>query len=85
MDMWIEILKYSKEIIQWFVSKDQKDKESLSKLFSDISIVIIEVADSLEKDAYPYYSCATMQTLSNYLYDKSIGGNTTSNQSSVLG
>lgn len=71
--MWIEIIKYSKEIVSWFISENRKDKESLSKLFSDISIVIIDVADNLEKDAYPYYSCSVMETLSKSLYEKSIG------------
>lgn len=71
--MWIEILKYSKEIIQWFISKDQKDREDLSKLFSDISILIIDVAENLEKDTYPYYSCSVMENLSKSLFEKSIG------------
>jgi hypothetical protein len=71
--MWIEIIKYSKEIVGWFISENRKDKESLSKLFSDISSVIIDVADNLEKDTYPYYSCSIMETLSKSLYEKSVG------------
>jgi hypothetical protein len=71
--MWIEILKYSKDIVQFFISKNIEDKQKLSKIYSDISDVIMDVAFNLEKDTYPYFSCSVMESLSKSLYEKSIG------------
>lgn len=72
--MWFDIIKMFVTIAQHKKEVDIKQRERVSKLYSQMSELIAEAAKDLSKDIYPQGKCATMWTLSenllNYLEDK---------------
>lgn len=72
--MWFDVIKMFVTIAQHKKEVDIKQRERVSKLYSQMSELIVEAAKDLSKDVYPHGKCAAMWTLAenvlNYLQDK---------------
>lgn len=72
--MWFDVIKMFVTIAQHKKEVDIKQRERVSKLYSQMSDLLAEAAKDLSQDIYPQGKCATMWTLSenvlNYFQDK---------------
>lgn len=72
--MWFDVIKMFVTIAQHKKETNIKQRERVSKLYSQMSELLVDAAKDLSKDVYPQGKCAAMWTLSenvlNYLQDK---------------
>jgi len=62
--MWFDLIKMLVKIVQHKKETDIKKKESISKLYFQMSELLVEAAKDLSQDIYPQGRCATMWALS---------------------
>jgi hypothetical protein len=67
--MWLDIIKMLVTIAQHFKETNVDQRERISKLYSEMSELLVETAKDLNADVYPHGKCATMWTLSENLLD----------------
>jgi hypothetical protein len=72
--MWFDVIKMLVTIAQHKRETDQTQKERVSKMYAQMSELIVDAAKELSQDVYPQGKCAAMWTLAtnvlNYLEDK---------------
>ena len=72
--MWIDLIKMLVTIAQHKKEVNIQEKERVSKMYSEISALLVEAVKDLTNDIYPQGKCAAMWALSQnvltYLDDK---------------
>lgn len=72
--MWLDVIKMFVTIAQHKRETDQTQKDRVSKMYSQMSELLVDAAKDLAQDVYPQGKCAAMWSLSqnvlNYLEDK---------------
>jgi len=72
--MWFDVIKMFVTIAQHKKEADMQQRERVSKLYSQMSELLVDAAKDLSQDVYPQGKCAAMWTLSenvlDYLQDK---------------
>jgi hypothetical protein len=62
--MWLKIIDILLNCYNSFSQNKRKDKERLSKIFLEVSVIISSCVDLLKEDKYPHNYCAIMLHLS---------------------
>lgn len=72
--MWFDVIKMFVTIAQHKKETDIEQRERVSKLYSQMSELLVDTAKDLSQDVYPQSKCSAMwmlaENLLDYLHDK---------------
>jgi len=67
--MWLDVIKFIKDLFTGIIKEDDERREKVSKILEEMSVILLDVSDKLERNEYPHYSCSLMSSLTDRLYD----------------
>ena len=67
--MWLDVIRFIKDLFTGIIKEDKEKIEKVSQILGEMSVILLDVSDKLEKNEYPHYSCSLMSALTDRLYD----------------